>query len=65
MVYKILYEKCEQEALKSAENLVKECNEIMDEVEYLKKFEHAWNAFKKHYVIFKDSRLSLLNYPSF
>lgn len=49
-VYRTLYEKCEREAKNSADKLIEECKEIIDEVEYLKKFESAWNSFQKHYV---------------
>lgn len=49
-MYKIIYEKCENEAKASAANLLKECEEVLDEVEYLKKVENTWSSFQRHYV---------------
>lgn len=52
-IYKILYEKCEREAKNSGNNLIEECKEIIDEVEYLKKYEKYWESFQRHYVMLK------------
>lgn len=49
-MYRSLYEKCEGEARATGDLLVKECTEVIDEVEYLKKFERAWESFQSHYV---------------
>lgn len=49
-MYTILYEKCESEAIRRAETLAKDCDGILDEVEYLKKFDKVWNDFQRHYV---------------
>lgn len=46
----MLYEKCEKEAMAAADKLIKECTEVIDEVEYLKKFEQVWKSFQQHYV---------------
>lgn len=58
-VYRMLYEKCEKEAISSADKLIKECSEVIDEVEYLKIFERNWKSFQQHYVRYKLKGVSI------